>query len=41
MTSALEEEIVEWPAKSSDELGEWDSDKGEGGQKIRKYCGRH
>ena len=36
MTSALEEGIVETPAKSSVKLGEWDSDKGEGGQKNPK-----
>ena len=43
MTSALRGREGDWSKcdDSTDRLREWDSDKGGGGPKIRKFCGRH
>ena len=43
MTSALRGREGGWSKRddSTDRLREWDSDKGGGGPKIRKFCGRH
>ena len=43
MTSALRGREGGWSKRdgSTDRLREWDSDKGGGGPKIQKFCGRH